>query len=845
VELLEFLAALMRKDLIFGLRTLRRSPVFTGVAVLSLALGIGANTAIFSLLDQVILRLLPVRDPARLVLLHTDYAAPGASMSDNNETVFSNPMYRRLRDRDPAFAGAIARAGTRAALSYGGDADSVAVDIVSGNFFSELGVTAAAGRLLASQDDGAAGAHPVLVLGYGFWSRRFGRSADVLNQTVLINGQPMVVIGVVSPRFHGIMPGSTPDVYVPIAMKRAATPTWDGLEDPRIRWLNIFARLKPGWTQARAQSATDSTYRALLEGEVAGMGMMRSDRAREEFLNHRVELRPAAQGINALRRQWEKPLEALMGMVCLVLLIACATVASLMLARATSRRREIAIRLAMGAGRGALVKQLLLEGMVLALAGGLLGLIVASWSMDTLIRLLPGGAPSGPVGPWLSASIDLPLLGFNLALAIASGLLFALIPAIQATRGEVAEALKNHSASTALEGGSARFRKAIVTGQVGLSMLLVVGAGLFAASLLRLLNVDLGFRAPHLLTFSLDATVSRHGLQEAVAFYQDFEERLGSAGDVAAVGAAAGGPFSGSNRGGNITVEGYHAKENEYTGSSMVAINPGYFRALGVPLRAGREFTLRDNATAPHAVMVNEAFVKRYFAGRDPVGRRLMFGASNRPVLDKEIVGVVPDTRSAVREPAKETIFFPYAQWDRPERLNFYVRGNGDEDRLANTIRQLARSMDPNVPVRNIKPITVEIQDSIYADRLIAILSMAFAALATLLAAIGLYGVVAYAVARRTPEIGIRMAVGAVPGAVLRMVLLEACRMAAIGIAIGLAAAWMLSRYVESQLFGVKASDPAVFAGAALLLGAVALSAAFVPGHRASRINPMSALKYE
>ncbi len=831
----------MRKDLVYSLRTLRRSPMFTSVAVLSLALGIGANTAIFSLLNQVVLRSLPVREAERLALLHTDYSAPGTSMSDNFESVFSNPMYRALRDRDPAFASTIARAGARVAMVYGGSTDSALTELVSGNFFVSLGVSAALGRVLLPEDDGAPGAHPVVVLGHAFWSSRFGRSPDILNQKITVNGQPMLVVGVAAATFSGIMPGSTPDLYIPIAMKRTVTPTWDGLEDPRTRWLSIFARLQPGMTLATAQAATNVAYRSILENELAGMGRMRSERDRDEFLNHRVELRPAAQGINGLRRQWEKPLDALMAMVGLVLLIACANVAGLMLARAGSRRREIAIRLAMGAGRLALMRQLLLEGLVLAIAGGMLGLLVASWSTDGLIHLLPGDY----AGNWLTAAMDFRLLAFTLALSAMSGLAFALIPALQATRPDIAETLKNQASSTASARGTARFRKVIVAAQVALSLLLLVGAGLFTTSLIHLTNVDLGFRTAHLLMFSLDATVSRPGAREATAFYKDFQDRLSAAGDVRGVAAADSGPFSGSNRAGNITVEGYHPKENEYTGSSMVAVNPGYFRAMGIPLRTGREFTERDDASAPKVVVVNEAFVRRYFAGRSPLGRRLMFGASNRPVLDREIVGVAADVRSDVKNPAKETIFTPYQQWERPERLTFYVRGSGDEDRLAAAIRQLARSLDPNVPVRNVKPVTVQVDESIYSDRLIAMLSVAFGALATLLAAIGLYGVMAYAVGRRTAEIGMRIALGAVPADVIRMVLLDAARTAGAGIIIGLAVSFALSRYVESQLFAVKASDPAVLMGAAALLAAVAMIAAFIPGRRAARIDPLAALKYE
>jgi predicted permease len=616
-------------------------------------------------------------------------------------------------------------------------------------------------------------------------------------------------------------------------------PTWDALEDRKFRWLNLFARLKPSATVQRAQAATDVVYRSILGEELARMGNMRTDKDRDEFLNHRAQLKPAAHGINALGDQFGKPLQVMMAMVGLVLLIACANVANLMLARAAGRQREIAIRLAIGASRASLLKQLLVEGLMVSVAGGALGLLVAHLSLDALLRLLPEDA----AGPWLSAQLSWPLLGFTVALSVASGLLFALIPALQTTRPNLAATLKNQAIN--VTGGKARLRQALVVAQVALSLLLVVGAGLFTGSLMNLTRVNLGFRTGRLLMFGVNASASRPLAAAATAFYRDFQARLAAIPGVTGVGAAANGPFSGSNSGGNLTVEGYHPGPDEYVGSSIDAAGAGFFRAVGIPLRGGREFTDRDQAGAPKVALVNEAFAKKYFAGRDPVGRHMMNGGSSHPVLDIEIVGVVADCRVDVRNPAEETWYYPYAQWDKPERLQFYVRTAGDENRAASQIRQVLRAADPNVPMGELKPMDVWIRESIYTERLIALLSGAFGLLATLLAAIGLYGVVAYSVARRTSEIGVRMALGARPAAVLRMILWEAGRMAALGIAIGLAAALGLSRMVESQLFGVKGADPAVLALAAAVLALVALLAALAPGWRASRISPVAALKYE
>jgi len=631
-------------------------------------------------------------------------------------------------------------------------------------------------------------------------------------------------------------------------MQKAVRPTWDALEDRKFRWLNLFARLKPGMTARQAQAATDVAYHSILAAELASSDRERSGKERgsgkdrDEFLNHRVQLRPAAQGINGLSDQFGKPLRVLMAMVGLVLLIACANVANLMLARAAGRQREIAIRLALGASRTALLRQLLTEGLLVALAGGALGLMAAYWTMAGLLRLLPQDF----AGPWLTSQLSLPLLGFTLAMALGSGLLFSLLPAIQATRPNLAGTLKTQAANVA-SGGAARFRGALVAVQMSLAVLLVVGAGLFAGSLINLSKVNLGFRTERLLMFNVNATATRPQLASAVSFYHDLQARLSTVGGVAGVAAGEGGPFSGSNSGGNLTVEGYQPK----AGSSRVAIGPGFFKAMGVPLRAGREFTDRDSTGAPKVVVVNETFAKKYFAGRNPVGGRLMIGASNHPVFDHEIVGVAADIHVEVRGKPAEAFFFPYTQWDKPERLTFYVRTRldsgheGDTGRLADDLRQMVRAADSNVPMGDLKPVEVRIRESIYTDRLIAMLSVAFGLLATLLAAIGLYGVAAHAVTRRTAEIGVRMALGAAPPEVLRMILVDAGRMAGAGIAIGLAAAFGVSRLVESQLYGVKPADPAIFAGGAAFLAIVAVAAALVPGWRASKIEPVVALKYE
>jgi predicted permease len=830
----------MWQDVVYAVRTLRRSPVFTAAAVLSLALGIGANTAVFSLLNQVVLRSLPVRDPQTLVLLHTGYNGPGSSSSDDSESVFSYPMYRDLRDRDTAFSGVLGRMGTGVRVAWQGTTESARAEIVTGSYFQTLGVGAAVGRLISPADDAVAGAHPVVVLAHQYWTARFGADPNVVNRTVAINGHPFVIIGVSAPGFASLVQGATPKLFLPATMQRAIMPTIDILEKRDFRWLNLFARLKPGVSERKAQAATDVVYRSILESELARMDM-HDQRARQEFLQAGVELRPAARGVGELREKWEKPLRVMLVMVALVLLIACANVAGLLIARATGRQKEIAIRLAIGAGRTALVRQLMVEGLVLSLAGAALGLLVAVWSTKGLLSILPADT----AGPWLNASLDGRLLGYALALSVICGVVFALVPALQATRPALATTLKDQATAIHAGGATARLRQAVVVFQVALSLMLVVGAGLFSASAANLLKANLGFRTQKLLTFNVNAVLDRPELASAVSFYHDLETRIAAIPGVSAVGLGDGGPFTGSNTAGNITVEGYHARDDEYTGSSRIAVNAGYFRALGIPLLAGHEFTERDTTAARKTVVINQAFAKRYFGNQNPIGRRMESGHSTPPRMDLEIVGVVADSTDDVRSPVKETYYFPYTQWDRPTRLTFYVRAAGNETAVANAVKQVVHAADADLPIPKVEPIELDIRDSLYTERLVATLSAAFGVLATILAALGLYGVIAYAVARRTGEIGLRMALGALPWDVLRMILLDSGKMAGVGIGIGLIAAFALSRLVQSQLFGVKAADPLIYAGAALVLAAVAVAAALFPGWRASRIDPVTALKYE
>jgi len=831
----------MWNDLRFAFRTLARSPMFTAVAVLSLALGIGANTSIFSLLDQVVYRSLPVRDPGSLVVFHVDDHSSGQTMQDNSQSVFSYPMYRDLRDRSPISSGVIARSGAPVSISWNGQTERARAEIVSGNFFDVLGVRAQLGRLLSAEDDGAPGAHPVVVLSHDYWVRRFGSDPGVLNQKVAINRHPMIVIGVAPANFRGVLSGEDPEVLVPMAMKREITPTWDGLTDRNVRWLNILARLKPGVSPQQAQAALQTVYRPILELEVKERGLT-SKRNAQLILSQKLELRPAAQGINQLSLEWEKPLVALMALVGLVLLIACANVANLLMARAASRRREIAIRLALGAGRSDLLRQLLLESLVIALAGGLLGLLVSVWTTGALLQVLPADATNG----WISAGIDIRLLVFTLGLSTVTGFLFGLAPALGASRTEVASTLREQPAALASAGGGANFRRALVVVQLALSLLLLVGAGLFARSLFNLVRVDPGFRTERLWTFSIDPSLNDYSRARGFALFDDLLRRLRTLPGVIAAGSASPGPLTHSTRSSNVTVEGYRAREDEDTDVSRHAVSPGYFAALGTPVARGREVEERDLASPDKVVVVNEEFVRRFFGQRDALGRRMMFGASNQRTPDREIVGIVRNSKhNDLRETPRPSVYYPYTDEDQPDRMEFYVRSERDTEPLGPQVRRLVQQMDASLPVFDIMSVEIQVKESLQIERLIAILSCAFGLLATLLAAIGLYGVVAYTVARRTAEIGIRVALGAVPGDVLWLVMKDVGLLVLLGLAIGVPVALGLGRLVESQLFGLHSGDPAIFISAALVLVLVALLSGLVPGRRAARIDPIVALRHE
>ncbi|HJZ77825.1 MAG TPA: ABC transporter permease [Vicinamibacterales bacterium] len=826
----------MLQDLRYAVRTLATTPAFTVVVVLTLALGIGANTAIFSLTDQVLLRLLPVKSPERLVV----FDGPGAFQGRTfNNGTFSHPMYRDFRDGNTVFDGVLARFPAPLTVMTSGQAERVNGELVTGNYFGVLGVRARIGRTFTPDDDRTPGGHPVVMLSYNYWTRRFAADPTVLNRSVTINGLPMTIVGVTPIGFYGTVIGENPDVMVPVAMKAQMTPTWDDLQNRRSRWLTVMARLKDGVSREQAEASMNVLYRQINEQELKEIANQ-SQTFRQRFTSKHLFLYPGQQGRSDLRKDFSTPILVLMGMVGLVLLIACANVANLLLARGTARYKEVAIRLALGASRGAIVRQRLVESLLLAAAGAALGLAVAWWTSSLLLRTLPldQGART------LSATPDARVTAFALALSLVTAILFGLAPALQSTRPALTATLKDESGSVAGGAGQARFRKTLVVAQVCLSVLLLAGAALFARSLYNLKTLNPGFNADQVLAFSVDPALNGYPRARSLAIFQRLEEELATLPDVRSATAAVIALMTNSDWSSTVKVEGYTPKDGENMNPNVNGVGPGYFSTMGQPLRAGREFTVKDTEGAPQVAIINETMAKYFFGSANPVGHRIGWGRGK--ATDMEIVGVVKDSRtSSLRQEIPRFLYIPYAQEAEIGSITFYVRARGDAAGLSASVRDAARRVDPNLPVYDMKTMNTVVDELLFIERMVAALSVAFGALATLLAAIGLYGVMSYSVARRTREIGIRMALGAERPSVMWLVLREVALMVGVGLAIGVPLAIALGRVVQSQLFDLSATDPLAITGATGVLALVALLAGYLPARRATMVDPMLALRYE
>ncbi len=830
------------QDFKYGIRTLTKNPGFSVVAVITLALGLGANTAIFSLTDQILLRLLPVENPKELVVLRSPGPKSGRVWSDGDSaSPFSYPLYKEVRDNNNVFSGVLARFAVALSVAGEGQTERANGELVSGNYFEVLGVRPVVGRVLNQDDDLAPGAGQAVVLSHAYWMRRFGADPGVLNKTLIINGVGMTVVGVSSASFTGVQVGQRPDIFIPITMKAKMTPNWDGLNDHKDYWLAIIGRLKPGLTPAQAEEAFAPVYHQILEAELPLAGRF-SPETQQRFLEKRMLMDPGSRGRAILQRDTRQPLLVLMGMVGLVLLIACANVANLLMARGAARQREIAIRMAVGAGRWRLVRQFLVESLTLSLIGGGVGLVVAAWTMGALVGSVPESM--GAVG--LSASLDVRVLGFTIALSILVGLLFGVMPAMKATRLNLESTLREQGSSVSGALSQVRFRKGLVVSQVVLTTVLLVCAGLFARSLNNLKHLDLGMRPDHLVSFSIQPELNSYTPQKTIALFDQLHQNIAAQPGVDAVSEAVIPEFTDSNSSSNITVDGYQAGQDENMNVGQNDVGPGFFSTMGIPLLQGREFEPSDTASSQKVAIINETMARRYFANRNPIGARFAFGAGDKIHPDIEIVGVVKDSKHAtVREDSGPFICLPYSQSKTVGNITFYVKTRQEPGVIAASSRREVERLDPNLPVFDVKTVERQIDELLFRDKFLTFLSMCFALLAAVLASIGLYGVMAYTVTRRTREIGIRMALGATRGVVSWLILREVVVLALIGLVVGLPAAYVLGRFTESLLFGVKVGDPLVFVAAGLLLSAATLIGGYLPARKAASIDPLVALRCE
>ena len=822
------------------MRSLCKSPVFLTVAVLSLAFGIGANTAIFTLINQLILQPLPVRDPEQLVML----AGRGKHYGGNNGADrISYPMYQEIRDKNQVFSGMFCTYPGTVSASFQGGTELIGADFVSGNYFPVLGIGAAVGRVFTASDDLIQGGHPLAVLSYGYWRARFGADPGILGKQIVVNGRALTIIGVSQAGFDGVEPGRAPQIRIPVTMKDDLPHTeFSRLNTPRFRWTEVFGRLKPGISPEKAQAGLQPLFHQILSREVTDKPFAKaSPFVKQEFLKMWMEVMPGSKGRSNLRKTYSKPLFALMGIVGLVLLIACSNLANLLIARASARQKEIAVRLALGAGRGSLIRQLLLESLLLATVGGTLGVGLAV----LLDRALVGFLPSGHTPLSLSTTPDWTVLAFTFAISLAAGVLFGLVPALQSTRPKVAATLKDQAGSV-IRGGSAGLRKGLVVAQVSLSLLLLIGAGLFLQSLRNLKTLNPGFDVRNLLAFDVNPTLNRYDAKWAAEYYRRLRERLSGLPGVESHTFAVVPLLENDEWDNWVTIEGYSAKQDERPDPHMQYCSPGFFETLKIPIVLGRDFNDRDVIGAPKVGIVNQKFVKRYFGNADPLGRHIGMGIDPGTKTDIQIIGVVGDTKyESMRDEIPYELYAPVFQQNFANGSTVYVRAAGDPAQMFNMLRREVKAMDAGVPMYDMRTLADQVEVSLLTERLLATLSIVFGCLATLLAALGLYGVMAFMVARRTREIGIRMALGAGQGTVVWMVLRETLMLAGMGVAVGLAGAYGLTRLIQTQLFGVEATDLLTMAAASLGIAGVTALAGYVPARRATGIDPMSALRWE
>lgn len=812
------------QDLRYALRLLRKTPGFTAVAVLSLAIGIGANTAIFTIIDALMLKMLPVKNPSELVQFSHFFQEQRSS--------FSYPWYEHFRDQSHSFAGVFAVSSTDTfKLRESQEIEAAECQYVSGNYYTVLGVNAIAGRVITPEDDKLTGApaEPVAVLSYAFWKRRFGANPSVIGRTVFLEGVPFTVIGVTPPEFFGVEPGHSPSITIPMATERRIRPeSW--LPRPDYNWLRLMGRLKPGIPLEQAHADASTIFQRLITQEAGGID---DPHRRRLHLEQRLKLTSAGAGLDTLRLRFSEPLRILMAVVGVVLLIACANIANLLAARAAARRREIAVRLALGARRLRVLRQFLTESLLLSAIGGTLGLLLAWWASNALVVFMSNGAPR--ILPVLTP--DVRVLAFTVTVSLLTGAFFGLAPAFRATRVDAGPALKETRAMST----SNKFGKILVISQAGLSLVLLVGATLLARSLRNLETMNPGFDRNNVLMLGPDAEGAGYKGVQLSTYYRQLLSRLAQVPGVRSASAALITPIGGGGISNDVQVEGYTPRPEEDKEVYMNRVAPKYFETLGTPLFTGRDFTFQDRMGAPMVAIINQTMARYYFRNGNPIGRHVTMGRDTM-----EIVGVVGDAKYvSLRETAPRTLYVPCFQEELPWGPAVFIRTSLTTSAITAPLREFVRALDRNVPLADISTLSQHVEQSLIRERLIAMLSSFFGLLALLLACIGLYGVMSYSVVRRTNEIGIRVALGAARRDVLRLVLQETMLLVALGIGIGLPVALASTRLIRNQLFGLEPNDPFTICAATLLMVAVSALAGYLPARRAARVDPMVALRHE
>ena len=832
-------------DLRYAARTLLKSPGFLVVALLSLGLGIGANTAIFSLINAVMLRALPVDHPEQLVLL-TDPGSGGVEVETQENGVryiLSYPEFEQLRAHNNVFEGMFAAESEASDLDVftgrGGAEQSTKahVQLVSGEFFGVLGLQPVLGRAFTPEEDRVQGDNPVGVISYGFWQREFGGARDVVGRTVRVGQGTFQILGVAPDGFRGMLVGSDIDFWIPITMQQQVLPGRDYLKPVDTLWLQVMARLRPGMTARTAEAGINVVFR---QSVVNWEAQLPTARDRQRMLDQKIVLREGAKGASELRDQFKDPLLLLMAMVGLVLLIACANIANLMLARASGRQREIGVRVALGAGRARLVRQMLTESILVAALGGLLGFLLAAWGTRILLALVSGGVNNLA----LEVPHDYRLLLFTAVISLATGTLFGLAPAVRATRLDVNRILSANARGSIGGRGRLKTGRMLVVAQVALSLLLLMGATLFVRSLHNLVVQKLGYDRDRLLMVRIDPVTAGYKGATVNALYQQLQEKLRMIPGVRDVTLSNVGLFSGEDSGDHISIDSpFPGKPDELT-SSWTLIGPNYFHTMGIPLLRGREIDAADAARAMQVAVVNESFVKFFFPNSDPIGKHV---TDEYPTTREtyEIVGVVPDVKEHSLRPQRDRRF--YANIFHPigtvDGVTLLLSSSGDPAGMVPSIRRTIAEINRALPILSVRTLNEQIDRRLITQRLIAELSAFFGGLALLMAAIGLYGVMSYAISRRTSEIGIRMALGASKTGVIWMILRETFGLVAIGVAIGLPCALVSGRWISSRLFGLTTADPVSIAAAIAIISGATLLAGYVPARRAAHTDPMQALR--